>query len=97
MLLTDENFTEEELNQFCINTEEQFAKNKELFNEVHLDIKELFDSIEDDICLGILSKLEEFKNIFKLIENIMFSLKYLLINIQNIMKKIKKKNLKFCN
>ena len=62
MLLTDENFTEEELNQFCINTEEQFTKNKELFNEVHLDIKELFDSIEDDICLGILSKLEEFKN-----------------------------------
>ena len=93
MLLTDENFTEEELNQFCINTEEQFTKNKELFNEVHLDIKELFDSIEDDICLGILSKLEEFKNIFKLIENIMFSFKIIINKYSKYYEKNQKKKL----
>ena len=78
MQLTDENLTEEELNQFCIITEEQFIKNKALFNDVHSDIKELFDSIEDDICIGILNKLEEFTNIFKIIENVMFSLKIMI-------------------
>ncbi len=78
MQLTDENFTEEELNQFYLITEEQFIKNKALFNDVHSDIKRLFDSIEDDICIGILNELEEFTNIFKLIENMMFSFKIMI-------------------
>ena len=78
MQLTDEKLTEEELNEYYLITKDQFEKNHSLFNDVHSDIIELFDSIEDDICIGILNKLEEFTNIFKLIDNFLVSFKIML-------------------
>ena len=93
MQLTDEKLTEEELNEYYLITKDQFEKNHSLFNDVHSDIIELFDSIEDDICIGILNKLEEFTNIFKLIDNFLVSFKimldkYLKYNEKNQQKKL---------
>lgn len=93
MQLTDEKLTEEELNEYYLITKDQFEKNHSLFNDVHSDIIELFDSIEDDICIGILNKLEEFTNIFKLIDNFLISFKiildkYLKYNDKNQQKKL---------
>ena len=93
MQLTDEKLSEEEINEYYLMIKDQFGKNQLLFNDVHSDIMELFDSIDSDICLGILNKLEEFTNIFKLIENVLSSFKiminkYLKYNEKNQKKKL---------
>ena len=93
MQLTDEKLSEEEINEYYLMIKDQFGKNQLLFNDVHSDIIELFDSIEDDICIGILNKLEEFTNIFKLIDNFLVSFKimldkYLKYNEKNQQKKL---------
>ena len=93
MQLTDEKLSEEEINEYYLMIKDQFGKNQLLFNDVHSDIMELFDSIDSDICLGILNKLEEFTNIFKLIDNVLSSFKiminkYFKYNDKNQKKKI---------
>ena len=93
MQLTDEKFSEEEINQYYLMIKDQFDKNQFLFNDVHSEIIELFDSIDSEICLGILNKLEEFTNIFQLIDNVLSSFKiminkYLKYNEKNQQKKL---------
>ena len=78
MEITDENLTEEELNEYLIITKNQLSKNESLFNDVHSDIKYLFDSVEDENCLEILNKLEEFSHIFNLINSVLSSFKKLI-------------------
>ena len=93
MQLTDEKISEEEINEYYLMIKDQFGKNQLLFNDVHSDIIELFDSIDSDICFGILNKLEEFTNIFQLIDNVLSSFKiminkYLKYNDKNQKKKL---------
>ena len=78
MEITDENLTEEELNEYLIITKNQLSKNESLFNDVHSDIKYLFDSVEDENCLEILNKLEELSHIFNLINSVLSSFKKLI-------------------
>ena len=89
-----DNLTENKITEFLSITKNEFHQKEIIFNNIYEDIKEIYNSIDNEFRDDIINKLDDFTIIFKNIDNILLILKYFIENYMKYNDKYHKKKFK---